>query len=84
MERSTSVTKALQNVENRYLLVNAIMERVKIMKGKLTVSENESDGDLINIVLKEIAEGKIKVIEKEEKLSDTSDDDENNDDSLVA
>jgi hypothetical protein len=35
-------------------------------------------------VLKEIAEGKIKVIEKEEKLSDTSDDDENNDDSLVA
>jgi DNA-directed RNA polymerase omega subunit len=60
-DEKNAVTEAIQLINNRYLLVNAAVKRVKTLKKKVTFSEVESDGTFINRALQEIAEGKIKV-----------------------
>lgn len=55
------VTEAIKLINNRYLLVNAVVERVRTLKKRLTFSEAESDGTFINRALQEIVEGKIRI-----------------------
>lgn len=72
MEEKKDITKAMERVENRYLLVNVVVERVKSMKKRLATTDDEVDGTLINRALKEVAEGKIKIKDKIEESMDAS------------
>lgn len=61
MEGDDAISKAMKKIGNRFLLVNAAAKRAKSLKKRLTFSEVESDGKLINRALEEMAEGKIRV-----------------------
>ncbi len=61
MEADEDITRAVEKIKNRYLLVNVVAERVKALKKKSTFSDVASEGELIRKALQEISEEKIRV-----------------------
>ncbi len=61
MEADEDITRAVERIKNKYLLVNVVAERVKALKKKPTFSDVESEGELIKKALQEISEEKIRI-----------------------
>ncbi len=69
-----TIEKELQKIPNKYLLTRAAIERaLKLMSGIKPLIENKDNNKEVIMALREIAEGKVKLVkrEKEERESKT-------------
>lgn len=62
-----TIEKELQKIPNKYLLTKAAIERAqKLVTGIEPLIENKDNNKEVIVALREIAEGKIKLVKKRE------------------